>query len=264
MIAEIMGLLIFLGAALLLFARYQGGKGGNNADGNALKVSMESLKNEMERTSEQAIERMGGHVNRFDRLMKDAKILDEDLSYRVKEVRAVEDRLRKEMSESRAMSEEIKRELERAKDLRDELQRQAALTSQLINANIENPLINVTARRAVNSYEDMSVASEEIDAPLIEAPKNKGDFAALLNESIEKAEEEERASFEPLRETYEPSDEAAELLKKDKTEKEDKPKNPSDTAKELLTQGASVEEVMRQTGMGRGAVELLKGLLERK
>lgn len=259
MIAEIMGLLIFVGAALLLFARYQGGKSGNDIEGKELKISMESLKREMERTSEEAIERMGNHVNRFERLMKDAKTLDENLSYHIKEIRGVEDRLRKETANSRALAEELKMEIDRAKDLRDELQRQAALTSQIINNNMEKPIINVTARRVAASYENMSVTPQETDAPLIEAPKDKSDFAALLTESIERADEEERESFEPPRETYGPSAEAAELL-----EREGKPKNPSDTAKQLLTEGASVEEVMRQTGMGRGAVELLKGLIGRK
>lgn len=259
MIAEIMGLLIFVGAALLLFARYQGGKGGGDIEGKELKVSIESLRQEMDKASAEAIERMGSHVSRFERLMKDAKTLDEDLSYRVKEIRTMEDRLRKEMAESRALSEDLKRELERAKDLRDELQRQAALTSQIINNNMEKPMINVTSRRAANSYEDMSALPQDIDAPLIEDSKSKSNFAALLTESIEKAEEEERKGFEPLRETYEPSVEAVELWERDNAEETEE--NPSDVAKRLLTAGATVEEVMRQTGMGRGAVELLRGML---
>lgn len=263
MIVEIMGLLIFFGIAILLFVRYQGDKGKKDVDSKELKVSIESLQKEMDKASTEAIERMGNHVNRFERLMKEAKAKDEDISYRIKEIRVLEDRLRKEIAESRALSEELKQERERTKDLRDELQRQAALTSQLINnsAQIETPMINVTSRKALNSYEDASVMPNVIDSPIIEEEiRPQGNFAALLTESIEKAEEDERRRFEPAREVYQPSKAAVELLNNDKTENEHiglTKENASEIAKRMLRAKVPIEEVMRQTGMGRGAVELL-------
>ncbi|MBR3624255.1 MAG: hypothetical protein IKN43_13005, partial [Selenomonadaceae bacterium] len=86
MVVEIMGLLIFIGVALLLFARYQGGKNGGGEAAKNLAVSLESLQREMDKASTEAIERMGSHVNRFERLMKEARASDEDLSYHLKEM----------------------------------------------------------------------------------------------------------------------------------------------------------------------------------
>jgi len=305
MIVEMMGFLIFLGVAILLFVRYQEGRGEKKVDTDEFKVSVESLQREIDKASTEAIERMGSQVNRFERLMKDAKTSDEDLKYRMSEIRALEDRLRKEIAESRALTETLKMERERTKDLRDELQRQAALTSQIINSNaqVESSMINVTSRNAINAinaYEETSVLPDIADADIIEEePKTTNNFAALLTESIEKEEERERMSYEPQREVFEMSAEAKEMMNKDDTAKEqideynnydnvnDKARNneetgeydegdikegtneegketPSDVAKRLLNAGVDVEEVMRQTGMGRGAVELLAQMIGRK
>lgn len=305
MIVEMMGLLIFLGVAILLFVRYQEGRGEKKVDTDEFKVSVESLQREIDKASTEAIERMGSQVNRFERLMKDAKTSDEDLKYRMSEIRALEDRLRKEIAESRALTETLKMERERTKDLRDELQRQAALTSQIINSNaqVESSMINVTSRNAINAinaYEETSVFPDIADANVIEEePKTTNNFAALLTESIEKEEERERMSYEPQREVFEMSAEAKEMMNKGDTAKEqideynnydnvnDKARNneevgeydeggiregtneegketPSDVAKRLLNAGVEVEEVMRQTGMGRGAVELLAQMIGRK
>lgn len=280
MIAEIMGLLIFFGVAILLFVRYQGDKGGKDIDSDEFRVSVESLQREIDKASTEAIERMGSQVNRFERLMKEAKNSDEDLKYRISEIRTLEDRLRKEIVESRALSEALKMERERTKDLRDELQRQAALTSQIINSNqqVENPMINVTTRNAINTYEEVSVAPDMMYADVIEEEqKNTNNFAALLTESIEKEEERERQNFEPQKEIYEMSAEAEAMLNNENIEENNKKeitneaneddikeKNPSDMAKTLLKSGAKIEEVMRQTGMGRGAVELLAQMIKRQ
>lgn len=275
MIVEMMGLLIFFGVALLLLVRYQGAKSGRDVDSKELRFSIESLQKEMDKASTEAIERMGNHVNRFERLMKEAKTGSEDLSHRIKEIRALEDRLRSEMAESRALSEELKRERERSKDLRDELQRQAALTSQIINSNmqVESPMINITSRKAINAYEEAGVLPEVVDAPIIQdEPDNNRDFAAFLTESIEKEEERQRQSFEPEREVYEPSEEVKEMLKNEElkseeaeeVEEETKSENPSEVAKRLLRAGVSIEETMRQTGMGKGAIELLAQMIGKR
>jgi hypothetical protein len=164
-------------------------------------------------------------------------------------------------------------------------------------------MINVTSRNAINAinaYEETSVLPDIADADIIEEePKTTNNFAALLTESIEKEEERERRSYEPQREVFEMSEEAKEMMNKDDTAKEkideynndynveDKARNneetgeydegdikegtneegketPSDVAKRLLNAGVEVEEVMRQTGMGRGAVELLAQMIGRK
>ena len=44
--------------------------------------------------------------------------------------------------------------------------------------------------------------------------------------------------------------------------KESRPSSPADRARELLEQGMSADEVVRETGMGRGAVELLKQMTQ--
>ena len=260
MVVEIMGLLIFIGVALLLFARYQGGKNGGGEAAKNLAVSLESLQREMDKASTEAIERMGSHVNRFERLMKEARASDEDLSYHLKEMHALEDRLRKEMAESRALSEELRRERERSRELADELARRVAAIPQNINAmlSVDSQTVNAVPKvsRAINSYEDMSALPEASYEPVKEAQPDKSNFAALLEKSIEKGN---RDRFEPEREVYEPSKEAKEAL-----ESEERAENPSARAKAMLENGATIEEVMRKTAMGRGAVELLAQMTKKK
>lgn len=261
MVAEIMGLLIFIGVALLFFARYQGGKGKKRVNSKELASSIESLHREIDKASTEAIERMGSYVSRFERLIRDAKTSDENLSYRIKEIRTLEDRFRKDMMETRAVLDEIKRERERTIDLRDELARQAALASQIMNAGAERPMINVTKKRAVESYEQANIVSEPTrDMPLLSdvGDKSSNNFADILSESIERQNESEREALEPARETYEPTPEAVELAKAEPAQE-----NPSVVAKRMLAAGASVEDVTRKTGMGRGAVELLAQMLKR-
>ena len=261
MVVEIMGLLIFVGVALLLFARYQGGKNGGGEAAKNLTTSLESLQREMDKASTEAIERMGSHVNRFERLMKEAKASDEDLSYHLKEMHALEDRLRKEMAESRALSEELRRERERSRELAEELARRVAAIPQNINAtNVDFKVMNATPKinNAINSYENLSALPEASYESVKEQPSEKNNFALLLEKSIEKSKELEKDRFEPEREVYEPSQEALELSNEEQSE------NPSVRAKTMLERGATIEEVMRKTAMGRGAVELLAQMVKKK
>lgn len=246
MVPELLGFLIIAGALLVLVVRYlsQRQKG---VDMEELRVSTDQLKAELTRSADAVISRMGKHIQHLENLLRQADERNVRLEAAINEYK----RLAEEMEDRSA---KLNRELGEARKVIAELSAYhtvpimsspatmqpvspAPVMQRIDDRNFASVLQN-SMERAENT-EDSAVPNEE---PAINAQQAAG-LAEAMNRSpedmVEAAEEEKRREEPSKREEKTISPNAAK-------------------AKALLRSGYSVEETARETGIGRGAIELLR------
>ena len=150
----------------------------------------------------------------------------------------------------------------------------------------EEDAVNLTASAETESQTELSFAEEPTDEENFDA-ESKDEISDVSEETppSEQAEQEPTAGVmealkeisqedavgeeEPAEEPAAPPEEEPEDMDfygggevSDIATKEPRPSSPADRARELLEQGMTPDEVVRETGMGRGAVELLKQMTQ--
>lgn len=264
MVPEILGFLIIAGALLVLVVRYisrrqQGG------DMEELRTSTEQLKAELTRSADAVISRMGNHIQHLESLVRQADERNVRLEASMNEYK----RLAGEMEERSAA---LNRELNEARKVIAELAAyqsvplvppQPVVSHVLKNPANVQPLTRVDVQdfaavlqSSLERQEDMTQAAASAASaaePAINAQQAAG-LAEAMNRRPE--EMEERLTDSPAEEPAKPEPEPA---------REEKPISPNAAkAKALLRSGYSVEDTARETGMGRGAIELLREMNRRE
>lgn len=256
MVPEILGFLIIAGALLVVVVRFisQRQKG---VDTEELRESTEQLKAELTRSADAVIARMGNHIQHLESLLRQADERNVRMEAGINEYRRIaqelEDRsaaLNQELSEARKTIAELKA-------CQTMIPPQPA--PQMMNMAVM-PAAPVQERTDVQDFATVlqnSLNKEESDMPAINAQQ-----AAGLAEAMNRRPEEIGESL--VTETAE-QEEAAETKASEKTSREpEKPISPNAAkAKALLRSGYSVEDTARETGMGRGAIELLREMNKR-
>ncbi len=250
MVPEILGFLIISGALLVLVVRYisQRRKG---VDMEELRASTDQLKAELTRSADAIIARMGNHIQHLEGLLRQADERNVRLEAGINEYK----RLVGEMEERSAT---LNRELSEARKVIAEL-----------SAYHSVPLM---------PPRPVMQAADPVNQPLVMQRVDDQNFAAVLQNSLEREESHgEGVSGEPSinaqqaaglaeamnrrpedMESLEPSA-GTEKIREDAPKREEKPISPNAAkAKALLRSGYSVEDTARETGMGRGAIELLR------
>ena len=268
MVTELLGALIFVGAVLVFVGRYYAQRRAKpEQDRKELVESTGRLKEELSRSADAVIARMGEHVEQLEAMLREADAKN-----------AVFEALLREADESRKTLEMcLKDAQETAQQLR-EYQSEAARRAPL-------HLVERALHSPAATYEG-GAAQDALRADSAMERQDAVEFAAVLQSSIERDAQEtgERDRKEPIEETpsYAPQTSvqeemrpiAAEGFPAPDTETEERAFEPSaaepreatvaDKARALLLSGVPVEEVSRQTGMGKGAVELVRELSRRQ
>lgn len=216
-----------------------------------LRTSTEQLKAELTRSADAVINRMGNHIQHLEGLVRQADERNARLEAGLNEYK----RLAGELEERSAA---LNRELSEARKVIAEL---AAYQSVPIVP--PQPVSPVMSRQAAiplqqrgdaqNFAEVLQNSMERQEAePAINAQQAAG-LAEAMNRRPE--EIEEKISPEPAEEEETAPTRAP----------QEKPVSPNAAkAKALLRSGYSVEDTARETGMGRGAIELLREMNRRE
>lgn len=229
------GFLIIVGAALVMGARWLSHRQTAEESTEEMRASADQFKAEMERSADAVIRRLSGHIRHLETLLQDAEERN--------------DRLERNLAESRRMDEEWKH---RSALLEQDLQEAQRLSRELFMRPAVPPMA--------------SVLSEQTGAERVDAR----DFAAVLHQSMERDEAQNQDGI-----SYEKARQAAGLAaamesrppeEQQNAANEEEPDAVQNTtkARALLLSGYSVEETARETGMGRGAIELLQEMNRRE
>ena len=259
MVPEILGFLIIAGALLVLVVRYISQRR-QGVDMEELRTSTEQLKAELTRSADAVIARMGNHIQHLEGLVRQADERNVRLEAGLNEYK----RLAGELEERSAT---LNRELSEARRIIAELaayqsvppvppqpaspimSRQAAISAR---QRVDDQEFAAVLQNSLDRQEDMEQTSSLTSEPAINAQQ-----AAGLAEAMNRKPEENEEKISP---------ESEEEEKKAPAEpREEKPISPNAAkAKALLRSGYSVEDTARETGMGRGAIELLREMNRRE
>lgn len=306
MVTELLAALIFVGAVLVFVGRFYAHRKAKpeqeRKERENLVVSTERLKEELSRSADVIVARMEGHVEQLDGMLQEADAKN-----------SVFEALLRESEENRkALEASLQAARETVQKLREQQEASAAQIRSMERVVQALPAQGVPfvpppppiPMGAAATYEGGAPAAES--APTVTEREDAAEFAAVLQNSIERDAVGEETSKTPLASTIGQVREAEKIVSPPSVPpleaKEAKgaealpaprgikpapvgaeaqapsrmeapaPKaaegpheaTTADRARALLLSGIPVEEVSRQTGMGKGAVELVKEMSRRQ
>ena len=249
MFPELFGFLIIAGALLVMVVRVIS-KRQQGVDTEELRTSTEQLKAELTRSADAVIARMGNHIQHLENLLRQADERNVRLEAGISEYK----RLAGEMEERSAA---LNRELAEARKMVAEL-----AAYQSVPLASPQPVVPMTASAPMQRVDAQDFAAVLHNSMNREEPAINAQQATGLAVAMTRRPEEIPEVHDPApQEIPEDVEENAEPPKKSEPEKVISPNAAK--AKALLRSGYSIEDTARETGMGRGAIELLKEMNKR-
>ena len=306
MVTELLAALIFVGAVLVFVGRFYAHRKAKpeqeRKERENLVVSTERLKEELSRSADVIVARMEGHVEQLDGMLQEADAKNSVFEALLREAEENRKALEASLQAARETVQKLREQQEAsAAQIRSMERVVQALPAQGVPFVPPPPPIPMDAAA---TYEGGAPAAES--APTVTEREDAAEFAAVLQNSIERDAVGEETSKTPLASTIGQVREAEKIVSPPSAPpldaKEAKgaealtaprgikpapvgaeaqapprmeapaPKTAggpheattADRARALLLSGIPVEEVSRQTGMGKGAVELVKEMSRRQ
>ena len=306
MVTELLAALIFVGAVLVFVGRFYAHRKAKpeqeRKERENLVVSTERLKEELSRSADVIVARMEGHVEQLDGMLQEADAKNSVFEALLRESEENRKALEASLQAARETVQKLREQQEAsAAQIRSMERVVQALPAQGAPFVPPPPPIPMDAAA---TYEGGAPAAES--APTVTEREDAAEFAAVLQNSIERDAVGEETSKTPLASTIGQVREAEKIVSPPSAPpldaKEAKgaealtaprgikpapvgaeaqapprmeapaPKTAggpheattADRARALLLSGIPVEEVSRQTGMGKGAVELVKEMSRRQ
>ena len=296
----IMALLILVGAGLVFLAKYISRRkvapqDARNAHEDMAR-STEQLKHELERSGQEIVKRMGSHVERLESLISESDRRSDSLDAQLTELHTLSQTIDKEIDELRAAEQDARREQQLASQLLGEL-RAAAAGATAMRQAMPVPQRTAPIERVdvqdFTSVLERSIARDEArqgDAPPAYVPTAEAVHAAAdalqtmqgqsqaqslseqaqthaaMPEAAEEAEAPSDTSTGEVEVSAEDDSDAIEVGAAGAPEDAEASDGASSAARvrALLLSGWSVEDVARETGMGKGAIELMQEMIRRQ
>ena len=265
MVTEYLGFLIIIGALLVFGVRWWSRRQPDDAqDIEEMRTSTDQLKAELSRSADAVVNRMGSHIKHLEELIRQA------------EERNI--RLETQLDESRRIGEDLQQRS-------DTLQRQILEARQVIQELSLRQTMPAAMPAAMPVMQPASVVPAASLAPVERVDAE--DFAAVLQQSIARDEQSAQISasldtMQPLVSAQQAAGLAEAMTRRPEQQPVDSemPQTPTasaagdvtDTeappnaakARALLLSGYSIEDTARETGIGRGAIELLPEMSRRE
>ena len=298
----IMALLILVGAGLVFLAKYISRRkvapqDARNAHEDMAR-STEQLKHELERSGQEIVKRMGSHVERLESLISESDRRSDSLDAQLTELHTLSQTIDKEIDELRAAEQDARREQQLASQFLGEL-RAAAAGATAMRQAMPVPQRTAPIERVdvqdFTSVLERSIARDEArqgDAPPAYVPTAEAVHAAAdalqtmqgqsqaqslseqaqthahaaMPEAAEEAEAPSDTSTGEVEVSAEDDSDAIEVGAAGAPEDAEASDGASSAARvrALLLSGWSVEDVARETGMGKGAIELMQEMIRRQ
>ena len=306
MVTELLAALIFVGAVLVFVGRFYAHRKAKpeqeRKERENLVVSTERLKEELSRSADVIVARMEEHVEQLDGMLQEADAKNSVFEALLRESEENRKALEASLQAARETVQKLREQQEAsAAQIRSVERVVQALPAQGVPFVPPPPPIPMDAAA---TYEGGAPAAES--APTVTEREDAAEFAAVLQNSIERDAVGEETSKTPLASTIGQVREAEKIVSPPsvppleakeakgaealtaprgikpapvgaeaqvpprmeapapKTAEGPHEATTADRARALLLSGIPVEEVSRQTGMGKGAVELVKEMSRRQ
>ena len=244
MITELMIILIVVGA-VIIFAAWTSARKRKQDDEERkdAEESAEKFKQDLEKTANEIIGRMESQAARLEKLLNESERSRTQLEGRTAELKKLLKKFDSVSTETRDLLTRIDFAVENV----DALQRQLDSVEQKINSPQPAKVSNVRPLQQT--------------PPL---PPPKDNFAQILEKSMTENSTPRRS--EQLSRTPPPRKISELPAKNISPALEDSTEFTGDSAaiREMLLAGMTVEEISRETGLGRGAILLIQQMLRRK
>lgn len=256
MVTEILGLLIVVGALLVFLMRYLARRQSQPlADQQEVQQSTVRFKEELERSGDAIVARLGNHVSHLEELIREADAKSALLEAKLAEQRHLE-------MELADMEKSLRLTLEQARIGRQRAEAAHSFSEPIrVDArDFASVLQNSIEREPVTETGYVQVPEEPEAKPVAEAvsPAGKADEAPAPSSGENQAMALEDAMKQMGRQ---PEPEAP------RTELKSGKQNPGTAAakaRAMLLSGYSIEEASRDTGLGIRAVELIREMNRRE
>lgn len=278
MVTEILGLMIVVGAILVFGVRYLSGRQENTQELQAdMQQSTKRLKAELERSGDAVVKRLGTHVSHLEGLIKEADAKNAMLEAKLSESRRLEADFKRQLQDlenslDEARAENRKLADARAAHLREREEWEQKQHSEPVPSSPERldatdfaQVLQKSIKRGENlgSSEDMLQEASQslIGEPMTEPPQEgqplvNAQQAASLAEAMNKRDVPDKV---PEDSPAAPAAEEGESVEAVETRHHGPtPDTAAAKARAMLLSGYSVEEVSRDTGLGKRAVELVR------
>ncbi len=275
MVTEILGLMIAVGAILVFGVRYISGRQENTKElQEDMQQSTKRLKAELERSGDAVVKRLGTHVAHLEGLIKEADAKNAMLEAKLSESRRLEADFKRQLQDlenslDEARAENRKLADARAAHLREREVWEQKQYSEPVPSSLERldamdfaQVLQKSIKRSehLGGIEDMSQDDSQslIGEPMTEPPQEgqplvNAQQAAGLAEAMNKRDVPDKALEDS------PADLAIEEREKvEPSHHGPTPDTAAAKARAMLLSGYSVEEVSRDTGLGKRAVELVR------
>lgn len=277
MVTEVLGLMIAVGAVLVFGVRYLSNRQVKAQElQEDMQQSTQRLKAELERSGDAVVKRLGSHVAHLEGLIREADDRNAELSKKLSESRRLGESFQRQMQEMERSLEDARAENRRLKEAReDTLRQQEALQRQEraeLQARQERMEAERTAVQRVDALDFAQVLQNSIQrgAEAEEMPQSQSligeppqeppqDGQPLVNAQQAAGLAEAMTNWEPAPEELfkEPDRREAGAANK-QAHPGPTPDTAAAKARAMLLSGYSIEEVSRDTGLGKRAVELVR------
>ena len=263
MVTEIMGFLILLGAAIVFIVRWQSKKEQHPAEAQQeMQYATYQFKQELEKTGSEITSRIEQHVMHLEQLIHEADRSKSILDGRLAELRELV-RLGEEQMDA---LHTLRSEILEARQLRQQLMEAGKQASAMMQQS------SVASERVdTRRFSEVLQQSMEGDRYQQETPS----YSVQLGSSapvVQPHAFEPVAPAHPARQMPDAGQAGEAVYETDMSSDEEKTVEGETAAvitdsarvRTLLLNGWSVEDVARETGMGKGAVALMKEMLRRQ
>lgn len=248
---RILGFLIIAGFVLVMGARWLSKRQQQGQiEEEEIRLSTDQLKAEMERSADAVISRLGSHIKHLEKLVQEADDRNRSLEAQLSQARQTETEL---LQQSRQLAADIQEARRVSQDL----------------------AVRLSMQPMMAPMPSASMPIQEGDAPIgkpLQQPVERvdaQDFAAVLQQSMERDGMKEGERQVPPPVSVQQAAGLAEAMSSHSAEKQQEDSGEKDMpgkeispnaakARALLLSGYSVEETARETGIGKGAIELLR------
>ena len=231
MITELMIILIVVGAVIIFIAWTSARRRKNDDDERRdAEESTEKFKQDLEKTANEIIGRMETQAARLEKLLKESEKSRTQIEGRIAELKKLSRKIDEQALELRNLTARADSKFENV----DSIQRQPA--RQPVKSPITPPPISITP--PTQNFSKILEQSMTEPAP----PKR--------SEQLTKAAPVRKISEMPAKPTP--------------AQSEFENSGDSAVVREMLMDGMTVEEIARETGLGRGAILLIQQMMRRK
>lgn len=266
MITELMIILIVVGAVIVFIAWTSARRRKRDEDERRdAEESTEKFKQDLEKTANEIIGRMETQAARLEKLLDDSERSRTQLEGRLAELRKI---FKKTDSQSAEIKDLLTRLDDAAADV-DAVRRQINMFEQRISAAFTT--VN-SARQPLKSSLPQ-VNAVRTPQPVLRTPPAPDNFAKVLEQSMNESAPAGKTEALAMRQMFDNSTDEISQSKRSEQLADPTPEIPpvqedlteiaGDTAaiREMLLAGMTVEDIAKETGLGRGAILLVQQMM---